>query len=69
MAPTRQIEADIARYKRALDASIDLVTSRSARPTRAWSMACKSLRDRIEELKAQLTHSTSQRPADNRGEK
>lgn len=48
------IEADLGRYTRALDAAIDAVVKDKARPTRAWSMACKTLGDRIQALEDEL---------------
>jgi len=49
------IKADIRRYERALDGSIDLVAARKSKPDRSWAGACRTMMDRIEELRAELS--------------
>lgn len=58
MRSTLDIQRDIERYEQALDGSIDLVTSRTVRASRAWACACKLMQDRIAEFRAELAEMT-----------
>lgn len=48
------IKKDIARYERALDGVIGMVTNGSSRPDRTWAMGCHAIMNRIDEFRGEL---------------
>lgn len=54
MRKAATIQKDIGRYQRALDGSIDLVAAGKSKPDRSWAGACRTMMNRLDELRAEL---------------
>lgn len=52
--PMNEMLADKQRINTAIDAAISVVTERLMRPHRGWSMACKSLMDRLDAINSEI---------------